>query len=159
MAMDALGVVDVSVFQLVQELCQQLVVQQGTQTNTLTFQAPTKVAPWSPRDNRALTGRLVRLFYDRVLLRRWEWFGVSRQRSTIASPACRCMAHSHQLVGKGRHQDARRLIEAVNCLSETNTLSEREALFTFLSLLAGPVLTNIKSPLIVNSAVSVYVRN
>lgn len=144
------GVTDVSVFQLVQRLCEHLAEDARMPRHTKnTFQAPTKVAPWSIKDNTKLTSHLVRVFYDRVLLRRWEWFGVS-ESSSIRSPASRCMSSSYQLVCEGRHDDSRRLVEAVSWLTETSVFRECEAMLTFLSLLAE-VHTDTSKPLVVST--------
>ncbi len=149
----SLGVINVSLFQLVQQLCEHLAENAMTpsHTNTLksTFQAPSKIATWSYKDNNKLASQLLKVFYDRVLLRRWEWFGVSKKNSSICSPACKCMSPSYQFVCEGRDSDARCLVEAVSSLTEASVFREYEAIFTFLSLLAD-VQTDTNQPLTVS---------
>ncbi len=133
------GVIDVSLLKLVWELCQHMTEDKTsyTYTNPLrsTFQAPTNVVLWSTEYCSKLCNNLVRTFYDTILLRRWEWFGLSK-RGAILSPACKCMSFSHHLMCEGRNDDADCLVEAVSSFTECRVFREREAMLTFLSLLA-----------------------
>ena len=135
------GVVEVSTLHFVRELCLQVFEHSKSCPNPNplinTFQAPTKQAVWSTRDDSSVIHSLVRLFYDTVLLRRWEWYGLASRISSM-TPSSRCMSFGYHLLCQGRHDEAGRLIEAVTSLTgERSGLREPEAILLFLSLLAN----------------------
>ncbi|XP_064400242.1 uncharacterized protein LOC135346526 isoform X2 [Halichondria panicea] len=141
----SLGFVEVSPLKLVWELCQYMAEDKTsyTYTNPLksTFQAPKNVSLWSTESSTKLCSNLVRKFYDTILLRRWEWFGMSKG-GAILSPACKCMSFSYHLMCDGKSDDAGRLVEAVSAFTECRVFKECEAMLTFLSLLAEVQVNN-----------------
>ena len=134
------GVIEVSTLRFVQELCLHVFERSKNYPNSdlllNAFQAPTKQAVWSVIDDSVVIGSLVRLFYDIVLLKRWEWYGLANRTFTM-TPSCQCMSFSYHLLCQGMHDKAGRLVKAVTSLTGTRrTFREPEAILLFLSLLA-----------------------
>ena len=102
------------------------------------FQPPTKQINWKERDHTEVVKELIKLFFDIVILRRWEWHGLTgRVLDMSMTPFSSCMSNSYHLLCQGKNSEARQLLEAVNSLTnESVPLIETEAIVTFLTLLA-----------------------
>ena len=134
------SIIEVSTVRFVRELCLHVFKRSKNCPNSNlllnAFQAPTKQAVWSVIDDSVVIDSLVWLFYDTVLLKRWEWYGLAN-RTFIMTPACQCMSFSYHLLCQGMHEKAGRLVKAVTSLTGAKRMfREPEAILLFLSLLA-----------------------
>ena len=131
-----------SILELVHGLCKsvfQHTMSCSDSTSLLSsFERPTKQTNWRERDHTETIKELTKLFFDVVILRRWEWHGLSGKVLDMSmTPSSSCMSFCYHLHCQGKNDEAVRLLKAVNSLTSENVpLIETEVILTFLALLA-----------------------